>query len=227
MHRSFAFLSFAVVLAVGCIGERPREPRASDATAAGGESGSAPAAGAGSPGALDVAGTTAPASGGFSSVVVLEPVSPTDVGAGGPAETAASPFMDQIANAFYPPMLVAPVGRPVDFWNSEGVMHNVNVTDDAGGTVFNIATPPGFESYQHTFVAPGVYRVSCDIHPNMTAFIVAVSTPYAAVAAPDGTFSIPGVPPGTYRASVWSLDAARRVTRAVEIDGASGALDLR
>jgi plastocyanin len=174
-----------------------------------------------------VSGIAAAASGGFSAVVTLAPTGETGADPRGAGVARAPVFMDQIASAFYPPTLLTRVGQTVDFLNSEGVMHNVNVASDAtGATVFNIATPPGFESYPHTFDTPGVYRVKCDIHPNMSAFIVAVTTPYAALAAADGRFQIRGVPPGSYQAEVWSLDESRRVSRSIEIPSGSATVEL-
>ena len=104
------------------------------------------------------------------------------------------------------------------------IMHNVHVADAAGRTIFNLATPPGFDSYPHAFSEPGVYRVSCDIHPSMKAFIVTASTPHRSVADAGGRFEINGVPPGSYQASVWSADESRRLTRQVEVP--AGGLDV-
>jgi high-affinity iron transporter len=190
-----------------------------------------------------VSGTTTPATGGFPAVVTLEPAGGVEgaaTGAAGRGDASAgsgdplpggagssSVFMDQIAGAFYPPTLLARVGQPVQFFNSEGIMHSVNVASDSTrATVFNIATPPGFEAYTHVFDEPGVYRVTCDIHPNMSAFIVAVTAPYAAVADRDGRFRLEGVAPGSYQASVWSLDASRQVKRPVEVRSGSATVEL-
>jgi high-affinity iron transporter len=171
-----------------------------------------------------VSGNTAPASGGFPAVVTLEAAA----GDSGRSEAIPPPvFMDQITGAFYPPTLLARVGQTVEFFNSEGVMHTVNVASDStGATVLNIATPPGFESYPHVFDVPGVYRVTCDIHPSMSAFIVAVEAPYATVADRDGRFELAGVAPGSYRASVWSLDASSQVSRSVEIGSGEASVEL-
>jgi plastocyanin len=175
-----------------------------------------------------VEGVAARAAGGFPAVVTLAPAASDapqrDIGVA-PAPPPA--FMDQAASSFYPPTLLTRVGQPVQFSNSENVMHNVTVSSD--GTedlVFNVATPPGFEPYQHAFTAPGVYRVTCSIHPGMSAFIVTVATPYAAVADRSGVYSIHGVPPGRYHAAVWSLDPSLRVERTVEIPFASAAVTL-
>lgn len=170
-------------------------------------------------------GSAAAAVGGFPSVVAFELL--TAASSASPPSSAPA-VMDQLGTAFYPPTLLTRVGQVVQFHNSEAVMHNVNVATDGGRvTIFNVATPPGFEAYEHAFTEPGVYRVTCDIHPSMSAFIVAVATPYATVADTDGRFRLEGVPPGSYTASVWSLDASKQVRRQVEIPAGSVELDLR
>jgi plastocyanin len=178
-----------------------------------------------------VRGSVARAVGGFPAVVRLELVNGTAVSrsdhvAVPPSELPPS-YMDQIAIAFYPPTLLTPVGAPVLFSNGENLMHNVTVIRDESQTmVFNVVTPPGFEPYRHSFVEPGVYRVACNIHPGMSAFIVAVTTPFAAVADVDGGYAIADVPPGSYRAVVWSVDPTLRVDRSVEVPSGQAIVEL-
>ena len=211
--------------ALTCAGEP--EDAAADALAAAGVDATRaePQPGSGA----TVKGVAARAAGGFPAVVTLAPSNAADAPQPDAAVAPAAPplFMDQAASSFYPPTLLTQVGQPVQFSNSENVMHNVTVSSDGTeALVFNVATPPGFEPYQHTFTAPGVYRVTCSIHPGMSAFIVTVPTPYAAVADRNGVYAIHGVPPGRYQAAVWSLDSSLRVERPVEIAFGSATVTL-
>ena len=128
-------------------------------------------------------------------VVTLEPAVPTD------APPPASPqVIDQFGQTFIPEMLVARQGQPVDFRNSEDVLHNVRVDHvETKETVFNVATVP-FATYTHVFDKPGNYRMSCDVHPAMRGSIFVTDRPYFAVVDSRGTFQIPGVPAGSYTA---------------------------
>jgi uncharacterized protein (DUF2141 family) len=45
--------------------------------------------------------------------------------------------------------------------------------------------------------------VKCQIHNWMRAYIGVVSHPFYAVTGDDGTFSLKGLPPGTYTIQVW------------------------
>jgi plastocyanin len=128
-------------------------------------------------------------------VVTLQPAVAPD-----PAEASFAQVMDQFGQTFIPEMVVARQGQPVDFRNSEDVLHNVRVDSvETKETVFNVATIP-FGNYTHVFDKPGTYRVSCDVHPPMRASIVITDTPYFAVVDNKGTFRIPDVPAGAYTA---------------------------
>ncbi len=140
-----------------------------------------------------VSGRAPEATGGYPSVVALVPRPPSEFPP--PAEPAE---MDQAGMAFYPPVLLVQPGQAVHFINSEDIMHNVRVFHSATREPeFNVATPLG-GAYEHIFHREGAYAVSCDIHPAMTATILALSTPYAVIAERDGTFSLPNVPTGSY-----------------------------
>lgn len=157
-----------------------------------------------------VFGTAPPAAGGFASIVMLEPDVPLDL-----PPPADPPVMDQAGMAFYPKILIARVGQPVLFRNSEDELHNVRVYES--GThepAFNVATPIG-GVYEHVFEKEGVYPVSCDIHPAMSATILVVSTPFAMVAEPDGTFAFDDVPPGRYTIRI--RNAGRWVERELDV----------
>ncbi|HEY7289236.1 MAG TPA: carboxypeptidase regulatory-like domain-containing protein [Vicinamibacterales bacterium] len=125
-------------------------------------------------------------------IVMLEPKTPHEFP---PPETAA---MDQVSRTFSPPLLIVRTGAAVEFWNSDDTLHNVHVGNtDTGEPAFNVAIPTG-EVYRYTFTKNGLYHVACDVHPEMTADIVSVSTPFAVQTGPDGAFVFDDVPPGSY-----------------------------
>lgn len=126
-------------------------------------------------------------------VVTLEPSPPRDFPLPpGPV------IMDQYGKAFVPEVLIARAGQPVEFRNSEDIVHNVIVVKQpTGRSIFDISRPP-FESYQHIFTEPGMYAVSCDIHPGMRAALFVTATPYATVVDANGVFTFAEVTPGAY-----------------------------
>ncbi|MCY4074371.1 MAG: hypothetical protein OXH04_02955 [Acidobacteria bacterium] len=204
----------AVAIAAACAacGDAPEAPAAGSTG-----TGAAPtsAAAAGQP----VSGLVPVSRDGSLSVVILEPRSPIDV----PAVTDPV-TMDQLGMEFLPPVLLAGVGQPVRFRNSEDVMHNVRVYNiETKDTAFNISTPLG-GTYEHRFEVAGTYRVACDIHPAMGASVVITGAPYAAVAGRDGRFTLDEVIPGPYTAVVQAGTA--RSEHAVDIRPAPTELDL-
>ncbi len=139
-------------------------------------------------------------------VVALEPAG--GVTAPTPSEAVV---MDQRGQQFIPDLLLARAGQPVEFRNGEGIVHNVYVTRAAGGSVeLNVSTDPG-QTQTHTFTQPGLYEVSCDIHPSMRASLVVVNTPHSAISGDFGSYLIMNVPPGQVQAGD---DVRQRVQRA-------------
>jgi plastocyanin len=129
-------------------------------------------------------------------IVTLLPAS------GEPPMPDSPAVMDQIAKQFLPNVLLARVGQPVEFRNSEDMPHNVSVTRRISGTeVFNVGTEP-HQKYVHTFDRVGQYDVKCDIHEGMEATVIVARGPVTTIAQDDGSFSIPNVPPGAYTVSV-------------------------
>ena len=162
---------------------------------------------------LVIRGLAPPVTGGFNSVVMVEPELPWDVPV--PDEPTT---MDQFGLAFAPGVLVARVGQVVAFTNGDDVPHNVHVKSSATlKTVFNVATPITGE-YLHVFDA-GTYTVSCDVHPAMGAYIVVTEAPYATVADREGRFELLSIPAGRHTVRVWNIDAGRRSERVVDIVG--------
>jgi hypothetical protein len=132
--------------------------------------------------------------------------------------------MDQVSLTFTPEMLFVRTGQPVDFRNSDDTLHNVHVGNtDTKEPSFNVAIPTG-EVYKYTFTTDGFYHVACDIHPSMSAEVLAVSTPFAAVVGADGDFSFTDVPPGPYVLQVWASGV--KTEREVEIVGGVNSLAL-
>ena len=138
--------------------------------------------------------------------------------AGAPLPMPDQPaVMDQYAKQFVPAVLITRVGQPVEFRNSDDTLHNVHVDfDEKREPAFNVAIPTG-GSYTYSFKHDGFYRVGCDIHPAMAAMIYSTTTPFAALAAPDGRFAFDGVPPGAWTITVYA--AGKRLQRDVEVGG--------
>ncbi len=127
---------------------------------------------------------------------------------------------------FIPHILVVPTGSSVDFPNLDPFYHNV--FSQFNGKRFDLGL---YEAHTHRavrFDRDGVSYIFCNIHPEMGAVVIALSTPYFAISKADGNVTIPGVPPGSYRLNVWAenvaVDRLNALSRVVDISPSSNAL---
>jgi len=122
-------------------------------------------------------------------------------------------------------VMVTGPGDHVRVKNSDAVLHNAHGFLGKA-TVFNVALPNKDQMVDITrrLTTPGVVRVLCDAHPHMRAWMVVHDSPYFAVTDDRGAFKIDGVPPGTYKVTLWH-EAFRTVTKAVTI-AANGSANL-
>src|SRR5512140_222417 len=110
--------------------------------------------------------------------------------------------IDQLNLTFMPHVTAVLVGTTVDFQNSDAVLHNV-FSPDSCASKFNLGTWPKGEIRSYAFKVECVATLLCKVHPEMEGFVVAVPTPYHGVTKPDGSYSIAGVPDGSYTLKVW------------------------
>jgi hypothetical protein len=130
--------------------------------------------------------------------------------------------MDQRDQTFLPHVLAITVGTTVDFPNSDVTFHNVFSLSKT--KTFDLGRYSRGKSKAVRFDRPGVVQVFCDIHSHMSAYILVFAHRYFAVTDQAGTFSIAGVPPGSYTLAVWH-EGEVRDTRAVTIPDSGGAVD--
>jgi len=131
-----------------------------------------------------------------------------------PAEPAR---IDQINKEFVPHVLPILKGGSVTFHNSDALLHNVHLFQGRR-SLFNLATPAGAKPITKRFQEPGEVAVLCDVHPEMSAYIIVLETPYAAVTAEDGSYTIADVPPGTYALKTWH-EKLKPVSKTVTLHG--------
>jgi plastocyanin len=117
------------------------------------------------------------------------------------AKPLTNAVVDQRNRAFEPHISVVTTGTTVQFPNDDTVFHNVFAYFHAKR--FDLGMYPRGVKKTVTFDKPGVVALLCNVHPDMSAYIMVVSTPYYAVAGKDGAYEIKDVPPGTYTLHAW------------------------
>ena len=102
---------------------------------------------------------------------------------------------------FIPHLQVVPVGSAVNFPNADPFFHNVFSLFE--GKRFDLGLYEAGSSRSVTFSREGVSYIFCNIHPEMSAVVLALSTPLYAIAASDGSVALQGIPQGDYRMHIW------------------------
>ena len=110
--------------------------------------------------------------------------------------------VDQKSLVFVPHVTAVPVGSTVEFKNNDKVNHNIFSASAA--KKFNLGTYNPGMSKNVLFDKPGAVNLLCNVHSEMSAWVVITENQYAAVTGKDGSFTIKNVPVGTYEITAWS-----------------------
>lgn len=130
------------------------------------------------------------------------------VKAGLPAATqypvpAATVQVDQKGCVYTPRVVVAMVNQTVSFGNSDATKHHVQAMAETNPE-WVISEDPGTPAQGTKFSKPELgMLVICHLHPWMRMFVHVMTNPYFAVTGKDGTFTLKGLPPGTYTIEAW------------------------
>lgn len=136
-------------------------------------------------------------------------------------------LIDQAKMTFSPRVAVVQQGTTVDFLNSDPVGHNVYWPSISGNKklAHNLGTWPKGEKKAFQFNDVGVASLLCNVHPEMSGYVVVSPTPYFAVTDKAGNFEIKNVPPGHYTLKTWSEDG-KPTTQAVDVTAGAVTVDL-
>jgi plastocyanin len=130
--------------------------------------------------------------------------------------SAAKSVMDQRDLTFIPHVLPLLAGSAVQFPNNDKVAHNVFSLSRT--KTFNFGSYGPGESKTVLFDKPGVVELRCDVHAEMSAYILVMRNPYWALTDDKGHFKIPDreyleqhgvkglkdLPPGSYVVKTWN-----------------------
>ncbi len=111
--------------------------------------------------------------------------------------------IDQQSCRYHPHVFGMMVGQTLEIVNSDPTLHNIHALPK-GNQEFNTGQPIQGMKTTHVFKNPEVMvPFKCDVHGWMNAFVGVLPHPFFAVSAADGTYTISGLPPGTYTIEAW------------------------
>jgi plastocyanin len=113
--------------------------------------------------------------------------------------------LSQQDRSFTPDLIVVPVGSTVSFPNLDPIFHNVFSLSKAKS--FDLGNYPKDHTRTVTFPKPGIVFVGCHLHANMSAVVFVTPNRWSTTADPQGHFTLPAVPPGTYTIVAWHKSA--------------------
>jgi plastocyanin len=130
------------------------------------------------------------------------------------------PVIDQKGLVFQPHVTAVQVGTTVDFLNSDSVAHNVFWTSIGGNKKLshNLGTWPKGEKKSFKFDTPGTVPILCNVHPEMSAYLVVAPTPYFATSDQAGNYKIENVPDGSYTVTAWH-EGTKNQSKPVSVSG--------
>lgn len=128
--------------------------------------------------------------------------------------------IDQKGLVFQPHIAVVQQGTTVDFLNSDAVAHNVFWPNVSGNKKLghNLGTWPKGEKKSFKFDQPGVVPLLCNVHPEMSGYLVVSPTPYYAETDASGNYKIANVPDGNYKVTAWH-EGSKPSTKDVAVKG--------
>ena len=116
---------------------------------------------------------------------------------------AAPVVIDQSGCEYAPRVFGIMVGQTLEIRNSDPLMHNIK-TIGKNNRPFNISQPTAGMKLNRTFSAAEVMlRFECNVHGWMHAYAGVLPHPFFATTGANGTFTIAGLPPGTYTIEAW------------------------
>ena len=130
-----------------------------------------------------------------------------------PAQTSI-PQLVQKNKMFHPSLLVIPAGGKVEFPNRDPFFHNVFSLFD--GKRFDLGLYESGTTQFVQFDKLGISYIFCNIHAQMSAVVIALTTPYYAISNWRGDIAISDVVPGRYQMHVFHPSVSPDTLRAVE-----------
>lgn len=124
------------------------------------------------------------------------------VNGGGKPRRPKQRIVEQRDKQFSPHVLAIPPGSTVALPNFDGIYHNVFSISPA--KKFDVGLYKDGDTRELKFEKPGIVRLGCNIHAQMSAYVVVVDAPHYVVVEGTKPFKFRSLAPGRYKVRAWS-----------------------
>ena len=140
--------------------------------------------------------------------------------------SAEPAVIDQKGCQYHPHVVAMMVGQKVLVKNSDPFLHNIHgLPEENEGFNFGQNNIDNGRDITSKIKTPENFRVKCDVHPWMAAYFAVFKHPYFGVTKEDGSFTIPGVPDGSYDVTLWHEKLGEQEGK-VTVKGGKGELNF-
>ncbi len=175
-----------------------------------------------------------PLAGTLHGMVKIDGKAPTGLGVvmlwpekGAKKRQAKTRIVEQRGKAFAPHVMAVPVGSTVSFPNFDPIFHNVFSLSKA--KAFDLGMYKNGETREIKLDKPGIVRLGCNLHANMSAYLIVVDAPHYVIVEGDGSYSFKSLAPGKYRVQAWNEQSGEPTTSSLTVKAGAneGNLDLK
>jgi polysaccharide lyase family 4-like protein len=125
--------------------------------------------------------------------------------------------LDQNGCHYRPHVLGLMTNQKLRITNSDPTQHNIHPTPK-NNPEWNQTQPNGAPPIEKSFTrAEVLIPVKCNQHPWMKAYIGVLKHPFFGVSGEDGSYTIKGVPPGTYNVAAWREGGATGTEKTMSV----------
>jgi hypothetical protein len=137
------------------------------------------------------------------------------------------PVFDQKGCVYSPHVLGLAVNQKFKVTTSDQTAHNIhpNPNPMTGNIPWNQSQPPGAPPVEKSWKAPEMIPVQCNIHPWMHGYFAVVKGPFA-TSDKNGSYTIHGVPAGSYTVTAWQEDLGTQTSKVTVAGGKPATADF-
>ncbi|NIL99374.1 MAG: TonB-dependent receptor [Acidobacteria bacterium] len=146
-------------------------------------------------------------------------------GGGAYPTPADAVVLDQQGCRYTPHVTTVQTGQTFNILNSDGLLHNVHGLPKLN-TPFNRAMPAAVTTSEYVFDKEEIFKIKCDVHPWMGAWVGVFSHPFHGVTGTDGGFSLDGLPAGDYEIEAVHERLGTLTAQVTVADGESATRDF-